>query len=97
MDTPAGRTLVAHDHPLYGGPLGIIGSASGNALAAEADVVLAVGTRLQDFSTASWTVFNPQMTLVADSAGFGHLIPPGFGHLIPLGIGHPVPRVLATL
>ena len=68
MDTPAGRTLVAHDHPLYGGPLGIIGSASGNALAAEADVVLAVGTRLQDFSTASWTVFNPQMTLVSINA-----------------------------
>ena len=35
----------------------MIGSASANALAAEADVVLAVGTRLQDFTTGSWTVF----------------------------------------
>ena len=34
VDTPAGRTLVPHDHPLYGGPLGIIGSASANRLAA---------------------------------------------------------------
>jgi 3D-(3,5/4)-trihydroxycyclohexane-1,2-dione acylhydrolase (decyclizing) len=68
VDTPAGRTLIAHDHPLYGGPLGIIGSASANALATEADVVLAVGTRLQDFTTASWTVFSPKMRLVSLNA-----------------------------
>ena len=58
VETVAGRTLVPHDHPLYGGPLGIVGSASANALAAEADVVLAVGTRLQDFTTSSWTGFS---------------------------------------
>jgi 3D-(3,5/4)-trihydroxycyclohexane-1,2-dione acylhydrolase (decyclizing) len=57
VETPAGRTLVPHDHPLYAGPLGIIGSASANTVAGQADVVLAVGTRLQDFTTASWTVF----------------------------------------
>ena len=51
VETVAGRTLVPHDHPLYGGALGIIGAASANNLAAEADVVLAVGTRLQDFTT----------------------------------------------
>jgi 3D-(3,5/4)-trihydroxycyclohexane-1,2-dione acylhydrolase (decyclizing) len=64
VDTPAGRTMIAHDHPLYGGPLGIIGSFSANHLAADADVVLAVGTRLQDFATASWTVFGRGMRLV---------------------------------
>ncbi len=64
VETPAGRTLVAHDHPLYAGPLGIIGSTSANAVAAEADVVLALGSRLQDFTTASWTVFHPDVTLV---------------------------------
>lgn len=64
VDTPAGRTLVGHGHRLYGGPLGIIGSSSANALAAEADVVLAVGTRLQDFATASWTVFSKGVRLV---------------------------------
>ncbi len=67
-DTPAGRTLVAHDHPLYAGPLGIIGSSSANALARDADVVLALGTRLQDFTTASWTLFGPDIHLVALNA-----------------------------
>lgn len=57
VETVAGRTLVPHTHPLYGGALGIVGSASANALAADADLVLAVGTRLQDFTTASWTAF----------------------------------------
>ncbi|WP_174372186.1 3D-(3,5/4)-trihydroxycyclohexane-1,2-dione acylhydrolase (decyclizing) [Nocardia araoensis] len=64
VETTAGRTLVPHEHPLYAGPLGITGSASANTLAAEADLVLAVGTRLQDFTTASWTVFAPDVRLV---------------------------------
>ncbi|MBL8931616.1 MAG: 3D-(3,5/4)-trihydroxycyclohexane-1,2-dione acylhydrolase (decyclizing) [Kineosporiaceae bacterium] len=64
VETPAGRTLVPHDHPMYGGALGIIGSTSANTLAGEADVVLAIGTRLQDFTTASWTVFGRDTKLV---------------------------------
>ncbi|MFR9767220.1 3D-(3,5/4)-trihydroxycyclohexane-1,2-dione acylhydrolase (decyclizing) [Nocardia sp. SC052] len=64
VETTAGRTLVPHEHPLYAGPLGITGSASANAMAADADLVLAVGTRLQDFTTASWTVFAPDVRLV---------------------------------
>jgi 3D-(3,5/4)-trihydroxycyclohexane-1,2-dione acylhydrolase (decyclizing) len=64
VETTAGRTLVRHDHPLHAGPLGITGSASANALAASADLVLAVGTRLQDFTTASWSVFAPDVRLV---------------------------------
>ena len=56
-ETITGRTALVHDHPMNVGPIGIIGSTSANALAAEADVVLAVGTRLQDFTTGSWTVF----------------------------------------
>ncbi|GAB2637968.1 3D-(3,5/4)-trihydroxycyclohexane-1,2-dione acylhydrolase (decyclizing) [Nocardia goodfellowii] len=63
-ETTAGRTLVAHDHPLHAGPLGITGSESANTLAAEADLVLAIGTRLQDFTTASWTVFAPDVRLL---------------------------------
>ncbi|WP_067688770.1 3D-(3,5/4)-trihydroxycyclohexane-1,2-dione acylhydrolase (decyclizing) [Nocardia jejuensis] len=63
-ETTAGRTLVPHDHSLYAGPLGVTGAASANTLAAEADVVLAVGTRLQDFTTASWTLFAPEVRLV---------------------------------
>jgi 3D-(3,5/4)-trihydroxycyclohexane-1,2-dione acylhydrolase (decyclizing) len=68
VETVAGRTLVPHDHELYGGPLGIIGSSSANNLAAAADVVLAVGTRLQDFTTASWTVFADDTKLVGLNA-----------------------------
>jgi 3D-(3,5/4)-trihydroxycyclohexane-1,2-dione acylhydrolase (decyclizing) len=67
-ETTAGRTLVPHEHPLHAGPLGITGSASANALAAEADVVLAAGTRLQDFTTASWTVFAPDVRIVGLNA-----------------------------
>lgn len=68
VETAAGRTLVPNDHPQYGGPLGIIGSASANGLAADADVVLAVGTRLQDFTTSSWTGFSPEARLVTVNA-----------------------------
>ena len=68
VETPAGRTLVAHEHPLYAGPLGTIGSTSANTVAGEADVVLAVGTRLQDFTTASWTVFAEGARIVSVNA-----------------------------
>lgn len=69
VETIAGRTLLLHDHPRNAGPLGVIGSSSANALADEADVVLAVGTRLQDFITGSWSVFgNEKMRLIALNA-----------------------------
>lgn len=68
-ETIAGRSQMLHDHKLNVGPLGVIGSSSANALAAEADVVLAVGTRLQDFTTGSWSVFgNESMQLIAINA-----------------------------
>src|SRR4051794_35293507 len=65
VETPAGRTLVPHDHALHGGPLGIIGSTSANTLAPGADVVLAVGPRLQGFTTSSWTAFADDVHVVA--------------------------------
>jgi len=68
VETVAGRTLVPHDHPLYGGPLGIVGSAAANTLASEADVVVAVGTRLQDFTTSSWTGFAGDVRMVTVNA-----------------------------
>ena len=68
-ETVAGRGILLHEHPLNVGPIGVIGAASANALAAAADVVLAVGTRLQDFTTGSWTVFqNPDFRLIALNA-----------------------------
>ncbi len=60
VETIAGRANLLADHPLNIGPLGVTGSDSANAIAGAADVVLAVGTRLQDFTTGSWTVFAPE-------------------------------------
>ena len=45
-------------HDLNIGPIGVTGSDSANAIAEDADVILAVGTRLQDFTTGSWTAFD---------------------------------------
>jgi 3D-(3,5/4)-trihydroxycyclohexane-1,2-dione acylhydrolase (decyclizing) len=58
VETIAGKGGLTHYHPVHAGPIGIVGSTSANALAAEADVILAIGTRLQDFTTGSWTAFS---------------------------------------
>ena len=60
VETTAGRTSLPAHHPLNCGPIGVTGCTSANAMAAEADLVLAVGTRMQDFTTGSWTVFGDE-------------------------------------
>jgi 3D-(3,5/4)-trihydroxycyclohexane-1,2-dione acylhydrolase (decyclizing) len=62
-ETQAGKGALPWDHPLQLGALGVTGSPAANAVAREADLVLAVGTRLQDFMTGSHSLF-PQATLV---------------------------------
>jgi 3D-(3,5/4)-trihydroxycyclohexane-1,2-dione acylhydrolase (decyclizing) len=57
METQAGKSTLPHDHELNMGSIGVTGTSAANALAEEADVVLAVGTRLQDFTTGSWALF----------------------------------------
>ncbi|MEM6889046.1 MAG: 3D-(3,5/4)-trihydroxycyclohexane-1,2-dione acylhydrolase (decyclizing) [Pseudomonadota bacterium] len=57
VETIAGRANMLNDHPLNIGPVGVTGSDSANAVAEAADVVLSVGSRLQDFTTGSWTAF----------------------------------------
>jgi 3D-(3,5/4)-trihydroxycyclohexane-1,2-dione acylhydrolase (decyclizing) len=64
-ETTRGKSILVHDHPLNVGGVGVTGSFSGNAIAADADIVIAVGTRLQDFVTGSWTAFSPEMRLVS--------------------------------
>lgn len=56
-ETQAGKSSLAWNHALNVGALGVSGSPAANALAAEADVVLSIGSRLQDFSTGSHTLF----------------------------------------
>ena len=68
VETIAGKGSVTHDHPAHAGPLGIVGSTSANALAEQADVILAIGTRLQDFATGSWTAFRQDARFIAINA-----------------------------
>ena len=64
VETIAGRANFLATHPLNCGPIGVTGSNSANNLARQADVILAVGTRLQDFTTGSWTVFGQDAKIV---------------------------------
>jgi 3D-(3,5/4)-trihydroxycyclohexane-1,2-dione acylhydrolase (decyclizing) len=68
VETIAGKGGVTHTHAAHAGPIGIVGSTSANALAAEADVILAIGTRLQDFTTGSWTAFSPDARFISINA-----------------------------
>jgi 3D-(3,5/4)-trihydroxycyclohexane-1,2-dione acylhydrolase (decyclizing) len=63
-ETQAGKGALPWDHPLQAGAIGVTGGTAANALARDADLVLAVGTRLQDFTTGSHSLF-PQARLVA--------------------------------
>lgn len=56
-ETQAGKGALKWDHPLSLGAVGVTGTTAANTLVNEADLVLAVGTRLQDFTTASRTLF----------------------------------------
>lgn len=70
VETIAGRTLLPDAHPLNCGPIGATGSNSANHMCHDADLVLAIGTRLQDFTTGSWTVFRDEnMKLISINAG----------------------------
>jgi len=64
-ETIAGRSNMLAEHPLNIGPVGVTGSDSANAIAEKADVILAVGTRLQDFTTGSWTAFDKKAKFVS--------------------------------
>lgn len=68
VETIAGKGALTHDHPVHAGPIGIVGSTSANALAKEADVILAIGTRLQDFTTGSWTAFAQEAQFISINA-----------------------------
>ena len=56
-ETQAGKGSLPYDHPLALGAVGSTGSTAANAVAREADVVLGIGTRYSDFTTASRTAF----------------------------------------
>ncbi len=65
-ETQAGKGALSWDHPLNLGALGATGGSAANAVARDADLVLAIGTRLSDFPTASWTAWqDPGVRFVA--------------------------------
>lgn len=66
MESVAGKACLTVDDPMFAGPIGVFGERAAQPIAWEPDVVLAVGTRLQDFTTESGTVFkNPEVKLVS--------------------------------
>jgi 3D-(3,5/4)-trihydroxycyclohexane-1,2-dione acylhydrolase (decyclizing) len=68
VETVAGRATLPATHPMNAGPVGVTGCTSANELAGAADVILAVGTRLQDFTTGSWTAFAHDAQLIGLNA-----------------------------
>ena len=71
-ETQAGKGALAWDHPCNMGAIGVTGGIAANELGAEADLILAIGTRLSDFITASRSLFrNPSGTIVQlNATGF---------------------------
>ncbi len=66
VETQAGKSALPWDHPLNLGPVGVTGASSANTACAAADVVIGVGTRFQDFTTGSWSVFShPDRKLIS--------------------------------
>ena len=65
-ETQAGKSAAPVDHPMAMGAIGVTGTGAANALAAEADVIVGVGTRFADFITGSWALFrNPDRRFVS--------------------------------
>ena len=65
-ETQAGKGSLSYDHPYNLGAVGVTGTPGANIIAREADLVIAIGTRLSDFTTASKTAFqNPKVKFIA--------------------------------
>lgn len=61
-ETQAGKGSLPYDHPQSLGAIGVTGTPGANIFAREADLVLGIGTRYSDFTTASKTAFqNPDV------------------------------------
>ncbi|HFF3610738.1 TPA: thiamine pyrophosphate-dependent enzyme, partial [Legionella pneumophila] len=64
-ETQAGKSSLAAKHPMNVGGVGVTGSEAANSLAAQADVILVIGSRLQDFTTASkWAFKNQECQII---------------------------------
>ena len=65
-ETQAGKSALPWHHVLNLGPIGVTGGEPANDVCAEADLVLGIGTRFQDFTTGSWGLFaNPARRIIS--------------------------------
>ncbi len=70
VETQAGKGSLSYDHPQALGAIGVTGTPGANDLAREADLILGIGTRYTDFTTASQTAFqNPSVRFVNLNVG----------------------------
>jgi 3D-(3,5/4)-trihydroxycyclohexane-1,2-dione acylhydrolase (decyclizing) len=66
VETQAGKSALGHDHEMNFGPVGVTGASSANTVCEGADLVIGLGTRFQDFTTGSWSLFkNPARRILA--------------------------------
>lgn len=63
-ETQAGKGALKWDNPMAVGAIGVTGTTAANQLAKEADLVIAIGSRLQDFTTQSRTFISSETTLI---------------------------------
>lgn len=63
-ETQAGKSALSWQHPYNVGSIGVLGSPAANTLAREADLIIAIGTRLQDFTSGSNALF-PEAEILA--------------------------------
>ncbi|MGB0901464.1 3D-(3,5/4)-trihydroxycyclohexane-1,2-dione acylhydrolase (decyclizing) [Halocynthiibacter sp.] len=65
VETQAGKSALPWDDEMAFGPVGVTGSNSANRVCEDADLVLGIGTRFQDFTTGSWALFSKAQKLIS--------------------------------
>ena len=66
VETQGGKSAMDHDHALNFGPVGVTGGTAANTVCEAADLVIGLGTRFQDFTTGSWSLFkNPARRILS--------------------------------
>jgi 3D-(3,5/4)-trihydroxycyclohexane-1,2-dione acylhydrolase (decyclizing) len=66
VESQAGKSALPWDHECNFGPVGVTGASSANSVCKNADLVIGVGTRFQDFTTGSWALFkNPKRRILS--------------------------------
>jgi 3D-(3,5/4)-trihydroxycyclohexane-1,2-dione acylhydrolase (decyclizing) len=64
-ETQAGKGAIEFDNPLNLGAVGVTGTAAANTALRNADLILVIGSRLQDFTTGSAALFNPAARILS--------------------------------